>query len=406
MNERVQVIDPREREIVAVWRKGGLSRGTIVNYLYWVRRFRKCCEKRKLIEAEQLTVAGVERFLRAYVGPRLKGRRSAQNSRGVASNALHAWASALRDLGSPLPQWREKPTQQLPPLVNEYFKYRRLHNGVSDGTLTRDIETARSFLLQLRLKMKPVERTTLNDVDAFVRNLSSRLAKRTVADTCSSLRAFLRFLQITGKLSADLAGAVIAPRYRIDERPPRTLPWKDVQKILHSISRSQPPGKRDFAIVLLLATYGLGAAEVLGLRLDDVYWRAGILKARRPKTSVPIELPLLPAVAKALIAYIRNERPPARSIKHLFLRKNMPYEPITSSAIRFRIRHYARLAGISTKIIGAHAFRHSHATRQVDAGANIKVVSDILGHRSSSSTSIYVRVALRRLRTVALPVPR
>lgn len=406
MHERVSVIDPREREIVAVWRKGGLSRGTIVNYLYWVRRFRKCCEKRKLIEAEQLTVAGVERFLRAYVGPRLKGRRSAQNSRGVASNALHAWASALRDLGSPLPQWREKPTQQLPPLLNEYFKYRRLHNGVSDGTLTRDIETARSFLLQLRSKMKPVERTTLNDVDAFVRNLSSRLAKRTVADTCSSLRAFLRFLQITGKLSADLAGAVIAPRYRIDERPPRALPWKDVQKILHSISRSHPPGKRDFAIVLLLATYGLGAAEVLGLRLDDVDWRAGILKARRPKTSVPIELPLLPAVAKALIAYIRDERPPARSIKHLFLRKNMPYEPMTSSAIRFRIRHYARLAGISTKIIGAHAFRHSHATRQVDAGANIKVVSDILGHRSSSSTSIYVRVALRRLRTVALPVPR
>lgn len=406
MHERVSVIDPREREIVAVWRKGGLSRGTIVNYLYWVRRFRKCCEKQKLIEAEQLTVAGVERFLRAYVGPRLKGRRSAQNSRGVASNALHAWASALRDLGSPLPQWREKPTQQLPPLLNEYFKYRRLHNGVSDGTLTRDIETARSFLLQLRSKMKPVERTTLNDVDAFVRNLSSRLAKRTVADTCSSLRAFLRFLQITGKLSADLAGAVIAPRYRIDERPPRALPWKDVQKILHSISRSHPPGKRDFAIVLLLATYGLGAAEVLGLRLDDVDWRAGILKARRPKTSVPIELPLLPAVAKALIAYIRDERPPARSIKHLFLRKKMPYEPMTSSAIRFRIRHYARLAGISTKIIGAHAFRHSHATRQVDAGANIKVVSDILGHRSSSSTSIYVRVALRRLRTVALPVPR
>lgn len=406
MNERLQVSDSREREIVGVWRKGHLSRGTIVNYLYWVRRFRKYCEKRKLIEAEQLTVAGVERFLRAYVGPRLKGRRSAQNSRGVAGNALHAWACALRDLGSPLPQWRETPALRLPPLLNEYLKYRRLHNGVSDGTLTRDIETARSFLLQLRSKMKPVERTTLNDVDGFVQNLSSRLAKRTVADTCSSLRGFLRFLQITGKLCTDLAGAVIAPRYRIDEYPPRTLPWKDVQKILHSISRSQPPGKRDFAMVLLLATYGFGAAEVLGLRLDDVDWRACILKARRPKTNVPIELPLLPAVAKALIAYIRNERPPASSIKHLFLRKNMPYEPMTSSAIRHRIRHYARLAGIPTKIIGAHAFRHSHAARQVDAGANIKIVSDILGHRSSSSTSIYVRVALKRLRTVALPVPR
>jgi hypothetical protein len=143
VNERVQVIDPHEREIVGLWRKGHLSRGTITNYLYWVRRFRKCCAKRKLIEAEQLTAAGVDRFLRTYVGPRLKGRRGAQNSRGVASNALHAWACALRILGTPLPQWREKPTPQLPPLLNEYCKYRRLHNGVSDATLKRDIETAR-----------------------------------------------------------------------------------------------------------------------------------------------------------------------------------------------------------------------------------------------------------------------
>ena len=84
----------------------------------------------------------------------------------------------------------------------------------------------------------------------------------------------------------------------------------------------------------------------------------------------------------------------------------MPYEPITSSAIRHRIRHYAVLAGISTKVIGAHAFRHSHTSRQIDSGANVKVVSDILGHRSSSPTSVYVRVALERLRAVALPVPR
>ena len=406
MNERVQVIDPREREIVAVWRKGRLSRGTITNYLYWVRRFRKCCEKRNLIEAEQLTVAGVERFLRAYVGARLRGRRSAQNSCGVASNALHAWACALRDLGTPLPQWREKPTPQLPPLLKEYCNYRRPHNGVSDATLMRDIETARGFLLQLRSRMKPVERTTLNDVDAFVRNLSTRLSKRTVADTCSSLRAFLRFSADDRKAAADLAGGVIAPRYRIDEQPPRTLPWSDVQKILRSISRTEAPGKRDFAIVLLLATYGLGAAEVLGIRLEDLDWQAGVLRVRRPKTNVSIELPLLPAVAKALTAYLRWERPPARSVQHIFLRKNMPMSRITSGAIRHRIRHYARLAGISTKVIGAHAFRHSHASRQIDSGANVKVVSDILGHRSSSSTSVYVRVALKRLRAVALPVPR
>ena len=84
----------------------------------------------------------------------------------------------------------------------------------------------------------------------------------------------------------------------------------------------------------------------------------------------------------------------------------MPYDPITSGALRHRIRHYARRAGVTAEVIGAHAFRHSHASRQIDTGANLKVVSDILGHRRPSSTSVYIRVALRRLRSVALPVPR
>ena len=104
--------------------------------------------------------------------------------------------------------------------------------------------------------------------------------------------------------------------------------------------------------------------------------------------------------------YLRRERPPAKGTEHLFLRKNMPYEPMTSGAIRHRIRYWAKMAGIPAKVLGAHAFRHSHATREVDAGANIKIVSDILGHRSVASTSVYVRVALKRLRSVALAVPR
>ena len=132
----------------------------------------------------------------------------------------------------------------------------------------------------------------------------------------------------------------------------------------------------------------------------------GILRARRPKTKVSIDLPLLPAVARALTSYLPWERPPANGAAHLFLRKNMPYLPITSGAIRHRIRQYASQAGISADMIGAHAFRHSHASRQVDAGVNLKVVSEILGHRSLSSTSVYVRVAIKRLRKVGLPVPR
>jgi site-specific recombinase XerD len=407
MSERVTLTDDRERAVVGLWRLGHLSSGTIQIYLQWVRRFRAYCGKRKLVEADQLSLAGVLQFTRVYAGPRLKGRRIARGTCDGARNALHAWACALRALGTPLQAWRSTDASAvLPPLLDEYCRYRRAHNGVAESTLHRDIETAQGFIAQLRHRRKPVGLATLPDVDAFVQTVARRVSKGTVADTCSSLRAFLRFLHVTGRLAADLARSVIAPRFRLSERPPRTLPWGDVKLILRSIRRSEPPGKRDFAILLLLATYGLGAAEVLGLRLQDLDWQAGILRARRPKTKVLIELPLLPAVAQALTSYLRWERPPAKSIPYLFLRKNMPYEPITSSVIRYRIRHYARLAGIADRVIGAHAFRHSHATRQVDAGANLKVVSEILGHRSSSSTSVYVRVALRRLRGVALPVPR
>jgi len=148
-------------------------------------------------------VSGLGQFLRAYVGPRLKKRTSAQNTRNLANNALHAWACALHTLGTPLPPWREKQKPLLPPLLNEYRQYRRAHNGVSEGTLTRDLETAGNFLRHLQRRMKSIEQITLVDVDAFVRILSIRLAKRTVADTCSSLRAFLRFLRITGKLSVE-----------------------------------------------------------------------------------------------------------------------------------------------------------------------------------------------------------
>jgi len=407
MNERMALIDDRERAVVGLWQRGHLSSGTIQIYLQWVRRFRAYCVTRELVEEDQLSLGGVLQFTRAYAGPRLKGRRISRGSSDGARNALHAWACALRTLGTHLPPWRSTATSPaLPSLLNEYCRYRRAHNGIAESTLRRDIETAQGFLAHLHHRHKPLGRATLADVDAFVQMVAARVSKGTVVDTCSSLRAFLRFLHATGRLATDLARSVMAPRFRLSERLPRTLPWGDVKLILRSIRRSQPPGKRDFVILLLLATYGLGAAEALGLRFEDLDWQAGILRVRRPKTKVLIDLPLLPAVAQALSSYLRWERPPASSTPYLFLRKNMPYEPMTSSAIRYRIRHYARLAGISAKVIGAHAFRHSHATRQIDAGANLKVVSEILGHRSSSSTSVYVRVALRRLRTVALPVPR
>jgi integrase/recombinase XerD len=344
MSDCMAPVNDLERAVIDVWRKGHLGSGTIQIYIQWVRRFRVFCERRNVDNVEQLTQAGVRHFVRKYVGPRLGNRISAPSSAGVAHNALHAWSCALRAIGVATPLWRNKSdTPPLSPLLEEYCRYRKAHYGVSARTLRRDIDTASAFLTLLRRRKRPIDQTGLKDVDLFVSTTAARLSTSTVANACSSIRSFLRFLHATDRLTIDLASGVMSPRFSWCQRPPRTLQWRDVQRILRSIERKRPPGKRDFAIMLLLATYGLGAAEVLALRLEDIDWKGSIIRAYRPKTKASVELPLLPAVARALSEYLRWERPPAKGSAPLFLRKNMPYEPMTSGAIRHRIRQYPPL---------------------------------------------------------------
>ena len=399
--------DERERRVIELWRRGHLRSSTIRAHLAWVHRFRTYCEQKQLVETDELSSAGVLRLTRFSARPRLRGKPRACRTCEAAQHALHAWSCALRTLGEAAPEWRKRSAKpKVNPLLIEYAEYRRAHNGVAKSTLVRDLAVAQQFLKHLRQRQRTLVKARLADVDAFVVKRANHVSTSSVVDTCSSLRAFLRFLQTTGRLDSDLANGVMAPRFHPSARPPRLLPWKDVRRILRCVPQSAPLGKRDFAMLLLMAAYGLGAAEVLSLRLEDVDWQAGVLRARRPKTNVCIELPLLPSAARALAAYVRWERPPVKGTARLFLSKKMPYSPLTSGAIRHRIRYYAARAGIVAKVIGAHAFRHSHASRQIDGGANLKVVSEILGHRSASSTSVYIRVAIKRLRGVGLPVPR
>ena len=117
----VRLRDDRERAVVEFWRRGHLSWSTIQLYLHWVRRFRRYCDERDLIEVDQLSLAGVLRFTRNYPGPRLNGKRIALSSRDSACNAIHAWACAQRALGGSVPTWRNEPAAlTLPPLLNEY----------------------------------------------------------------------------------------------------------------------------------------------------------------------------------------------------------------------------------------------------------------------------------------------
>jgi len=395
-----------EKQVVRLWRSGDISPGTVRTYLGWVHRFYAYCGQNSLASSAQLTLDGARRFARRYRGPRTEGPISSSTCL-VAKNALHAWAFAVGSLGIELPEWSASPAPTLElPIVREYREFRRCHRGVAAGTLRRDCEVASAFLSKLRNCGKSANRVTVSDIDAFVIEQARHESRRTLATTCCYLRSFLRFLRSTGRLHRDLAVCVVSPRVRVLERPPRALPWIDIKWILRRAQCERSPGKRDYAMLLMMALYGLGAAEVLSLQIEDVSWQTGVIDLCRPKTGVRIELPLLPPVARALVAYLRQERPSGARTRRIFVSTMIPYKPLSSAAIRHRIREYARQAGVTSRTLGAHAFRHAHASRQVDAGANLKVVSDILGHRRPSSTSVYVRVAIRRLRGVALPVPK
>lgn len=394
----------RLSRVCAIWRRDGLKASVVSGYSYWVRRFEMDYECRAISPDEQLTREDVERYVTRYAKRRAIDRSGVQ---GSAVPALHAWSRGLALLGYAVPAWSApKPAVPLPPLIAEFADHQRRHRGIRARSIAKQCDHAAAFLAFLRGRHRRFASIRIDDVDAFSMERRRRYALVVVADICSSLRAFLRFLHATGRVPFDLAPAVQAPCVRRGARPVRALPWPWVVQLLRSVNRKSRVGRRDYALLLLMATYGMGASEVSSIHLDDIDWRAGTLRLTRPKTGVPIVLPLLAPVARALAAYVRHSRPRSVSTRHLFVGMTGYHRPFAhSSAIRHIVRKHARAAGLPLDGIGSHTLRHSHATRQINDGTSLKVVGDILGHRSPAATSTYVRVAIDRLREVALPVP-
>lgn len=396
-----------KHRVVALWRASGLTPATIGRYLWWVSRFCDACAERGKDDVQSLTEAGCAELVRARA--KGHGRAKIDAAFAKARSSLRAWAFALTALGIKVPAWRShaQPPRPVPPLLAEFAEYRRRHAGVAPGTIVLELACASRFVAFLGGRGRRLSAVRLGDVDAFVAFLLKSMKRKTVAGMCSALRAFLRFLHATARLPHDVADSVLAPRVRVADCPPRVLPWRDVRRLIAAIDVCAPLGRRDLALLLTMATYGMGAGEVLGIRLEDIAWRTGTLHVRRPKTHAVINLPLLPVVGRVLAAYLRHGRPAHATAREVFVNAGMPHAALQSAgAIGHRIRKYARKAGVTAAFLGSHVLRHSHATRQIEIGAPAKAVADILGHRDPSSTSAYVRVATSRLRSISLPVPR
>lgn len=269
--------------------------------------------------------------------------------------------------------------------------------------------TVNSYAFGLRLFESYLQRIALAKlsdlspvvISAFVVECAPRMARTTLREWCGMIRVLLRYLHREGVVGEHLAASVDSPQaYRLATLP-RSIAWPDVKKVLADVDRRTPIGRRNYAILLLLVTYGLRAREIVALTLDDVEWKAGRLRIPERKAGHSTAYPLSSVVGQALIEYLRGGRPDTPD-RHMFFRGVAPYTPATVSVISGVASRALRSAGICVPRAGSHTLRHTCVQRLVDEDFSFKSIGDYVGHRSADSTEIYTKIAVETLRKVAL----
>lgn len=291
-------------------------------------------------------------------------------------------------------------------LETRYEEYLSQERGLSPLTGSRYWPFLRR-LLNERFGDGPIRLRELRPQDLtrfLLRHAQARTPKGAQL-MVSALRSFLRFLFQQGETDRDLSAAVLTiPTWRLAEVPKYLQPT-EVECLLESCDHTSSVGRRDYAVLLLLARLGLRAGEVVTLELADVDWRAGELTVRG-KGSFQDRLPLPHEVGEALAAYLGQDRP-SSATRRVFLRMKAPYQGFNhASTVSTIVRRAVERAGLTPPTRGAHLLRHSLATGMLRAGASLAEIGQILRHRIATTTEIYAKVDLDGLRAIARPWPK
>lgn len=219
------------------------------------------------------------------------------------------------------------------------------------------------------------------------------------------LRSFLRFCLQKGYFECDLAAAVPCIRSYKLSGVPRGISESDALKALECIDRTTPKGRRDFAIIQVLHTYGVRGGQVRALRLSDICWRENRIRFSPNKRGKEVIEPLTNQVGESLLDYLRDGRPQV-AYPEVFLTARPPFRPLrTPGVISIMVSRRLSLAGVSNPSRGSHIFRHAFATRMLQHGQSMKTIADLLGHRNINTTFIYTKVDLQALRDATLEWP-
>ncbi len=354
---------------------------------------------RRGLAVRELDRAALERF-----GGHLARCRCGRFSRAHPVDILTGARLFVRHLqGVDEPAVRiAEPTEVEPALLKAFGEWMRAQRGTSDRTLYNYSIPIRALIRSFGEDPSKLDARGLRQ---FVLTQSRSKGRQAAKRCTTALRMFLRFLIANGRCRAGLLGAIpVVPHWRLASLP-RYLPSEDVERIIESCDLSSRLGKRNRAILLLLARLGLRAGDIVQLRLQDIDWKGAWIHVSG-KNRRQTRLPLSQEVGQAIVVYLQEGRPQAQA-DALFLRSRAPFRALGShAAVSVLVANAIRRAGIKRPGRGAaHLLRHSVASSMLRGGASLQEISALLRHRSIETTQIYAKVDVMALEQIAQPWP-
>jgi site-specific recombinase XerD len=290
-------------------------------------------------------------------------------------------------------------------ILREYADYLNDPRGLKQLTIDRYLPVARRFLkARVDAECLGLDQLQVQDITGFLLADSPKDGSSCAQLTAGVLRSFLGFLTQAGKVATNLAVSVPSVANGRWSGVPRFLEPAQVEQLLNSCDQSCPLGRRDYAVLLLVARLGLRAGEVVDSNLEHINWEAGELYIRG-KSAREDRLPLLPEVGRAIAAYLKQDRPQS-PCRRVFLRLQAPHQGfVSASAIAHIVRCALTRAQLDPIQKGAHLLRRSLATQMLRQGATLTQIGQILRHQRSQTTEIYAKVDVVALRALVQPWP-
>jgi site-specific recombinase XerD len=389
----------------------GFAEATIAANSKWATLFGEyliAVKRKSLADLDEVTISAFEAHYRRHPrrsGPKRTGHDGSVSLYEALRGSVRSLLEYLRSVGVTKPAPACAPTPHAAELEG-YVEFLRVHRGFAQLTLEQHERIGTEFLGELerqhpRLRLSEL---TVDAVEGTAVALASGRGRRCRQIMTSTLESFIRYLRSAHRIPATCTPFLPRMKTYALSSLPDVIPASDVDRAVESIDRSDEMGLRDYALVLLVATYGLRASEVAALRGTDIDWRHGVMRVRQTKTRRTLDLPLMPRVRDALIAYLRI-RSTCTLQRHLFLKVHAPHGSITRAIVYVIVKKTLKKAGIEAKHYGPHALRHARASALIRDGKSLKVIGDLLGHRVPEATLIYCKVAVEELRTAALELP-